>query len=79
MLTEARAHPGWRLCGLLLVQQAAALDGLSFDALPLAQDGGAAAEVDVGRGEVLQALVRAAVVVVCSTKAATRASSSPGR
>ena len=46
------------------MQQAAALDGALLDARALAEDGGAAIEVDVGRGEVLQALVGAAVVVV---------------
>ncbi len=46
------------------MQQAAALDGLTLDALSLTQDRGSAAEVDVGRGEVLQALVGAAVIVV---------------
>jgi hypothetical protein len=49
---------------VLLMQQAAVLDGLAFDVGSGAQDGGAAAEVDVGGGEILQALVRAVVVVV---------------
>ena len=39
-------------------------EGLSLDPRPLGQDGLAAAEVDVGRGEVTQALVGAAVVAV---------------
>jgi hypothetical protein len=47
---------------LALVHQAPLLDGVPLDAL--AQDGLASAEVDVGRGQVLQALVGAAVVVV---------------
>ena len=49
---------------MAVVQQAALQDGLALDALPLEQDRLAAAEVDVGRGQVLQALVGAAVVVV---------------
>lgn len=44
--------------------QAAVLDGLQFDAPPFGQDGFAASEVDVGRGEVADALVVAMVVVV---------------
>lgn len=40
------------------------MDGLTLDALSFEQDGGAATEVDIGRGELLQALERAAVVVV---------------
>ena len=46
------------------MQQAALLDGLPLDALTLAQDGFSPAGVDVCRGEVAQALVGAAVVVV---------------
>ena len=44
--------------------QAAIGEGLTLDLRPLAQDVLAATEVDVGRGEVAQALVRAGVVVV---------------
>ena len=44
--------------------QAAVLDGLQFDAPPFSQDGFTAAEVDVSRGEVADALVVALVVVV---------------
>ena len=44
--------------------QAARGDGLAFDPLPLPEDGLAAAEVDVGRGEIVEALVVAGVVVV---------------
>ena len=39
-------------------------DGLSFDPFSLCQDGGPTTEVDVGRGEIVDALVVAAVVVV---------------
>ena len=49
---------------MAVVQQAALLDGLPLDALTLEQDGVSSAEVDVGRGEVIQALVRAVMVVV---------------
>ena len=44
--------------------QAAIHEGLALDPRPLAQDGLAAAEVDVGRGEVAQALVSPSMVVV---------------
>ena len=37
--------------------QAAVMDGFQFDAPPFGQDGFAASEVDVGRGEVADALV----------------------
>src|SRR3712207_4838297 len=47
-----------------MMLQAATGDRLSFDPLPLAQDGGAATEVDVGGGEVAEALVIAGMVVV---------------
>jgi hypothetical protein len=47
-----------------VVQQAPLLDGLALDAFTLEQDGLAAAEVGVGRGQVVQALVVALVVVV---------------
>ena len=40
------------------------LDGLSLDALAFLQDSLTAAEVDIGRGEIVQALVVAPVVVV---------------
>ena len=44
--------------------QAPGLDSLSFDPFSLLQDGLAASEVDIGRGEVLQALVIASMVVL---------------
>ena len=44
--------------------QAAVLDGLLFYAPPFGQDGFTAAEVDVSRGEVGDALVVAVVVIV---------------
>src|SRR5262249_61230691 len=43
--------------------QATVGDSLSFDPLSLDQDGGAASEVDVGWGEIVDALVVTAVVV----------------
>lgn len=52
------------LGGVLLVDQAALLDGLAFDAFSVEQNGVAAAEVDIGRGEVAEALVVALVIVV---------------
>src|SRR5207244_12275088 len=50
--------------GLQSVLQAAVSNGLSLDPFSFGQDGWAASEVDVGRGEIVDALVVAAVVVV---------------
>ena len=44
--------------------QAPVFDGLSLDPFSLQQDGLAASEVDVGRGEIAEALVIAPMVVV---------------
>jgi hypothetical protein len=44
--------------------QAALFDGVSFDPFAFEQDGLAASEVDVGRGEIIEALVVSAMVVV---------------
>ena len=44
--------------------QASVGNGLSFDPFSLSQDGGTAPEVDVGRGEIVDALVVAVVIVV---------------
>jgi hypothetical protein len=52
------------MSGLQAVLQAAVCDGLSFDPFSLCQDGWGAPEIDVGGGEVGDALVVAAVVVV---------------
>ena len=52
------------LGGELAVLQAPMLDGLSFDPGALCEDGGTAAEVDFGGGQVVEALVVLAVVVV---------------
>ena len=46
------------------MKQASHFDGLSFDLFSLLQDGLAAPEVDIGRGEVLQALVISLMIVV---------------
>jgi hypothetical protein len=46
------------------VKQAPRFDGLPFESFSLFQNGLTAPEVDVGRGEVKQALVVAAVVVM---------------
>src|ERR1700704_28128 len=46
------------------VLQAAVSNGLSLDPFSFGQDGWTAPEVDVGRGEIVDALVIAAVVVV---------------
>ena len=52
------------LCGLFVVKQPTVLDGLAFDPFSFQQDGLTAPEVDVGRGEIVDALVIAPVVVV---------------
>ena len=44
--------------------QAAVCDGVPFGPLPLRQDGPAASNMDVGGGEVVQALVVAPVIAV---------------
>jgi hypothetical protein len=52
------------LCGIHLVLQAAILDCGSFDPFSFEKDGLSAAEVDVGRREIVQALVITAMIVV---------------
>lgn len=47
-----------------LVVQAALLDRVSFDPFAFEQDGLAASEVDVGRGEIVEALVVSTMIVV---------------
>src|SRR5205814_10160561 len=54
--------------GLQPVLQAAISNGLSLDPFSIGQDGWAASEVNVGRGEIVDALVVAAVVVVVIDK-----------
>ena len=50
--------------GLQVVLQATVGNGLSFDPLSFGEDSGAAPAVDVGGGEIADALVISAVVVV---------------
>ena len=50
------------LSSLQPVLQATVGQGLSLDPFSLSQNGGAAREVDVGRGEIVDALVVAAVI-----------------
>ena len=52
------------LCGLRVMLQAAGFDGLTFDPFSFAQNGVAAAKIDVGGREIVEAFVIAAVVVV---------------
>ncbi len=52
------------LRGLFVVKQPTVLDGLAFDPFSFQQDGLTAPEVDVGRGEIVDALVIAPMVVV---------------
>jgi hypothetical protein len=49
---------------VLVMRQAALLDGSALDALTLQQDGLPPAEIDIGRGQVVQALVIPPVVVL---------------
>jgi len=50
------------LCGLALMSQAAFLNGQDFDHSPSIDDGFVSAEVDVGRRQVTEAFVVAAVI-----------------
>jgi hypothetical protein len=52
------------LCGIHLVLQATILDCGSVDPFSFEQDGLSAAEVDVGRCEIVRALLITAMVVV---------------
>src|SRR5262249_43023843 len=52
------------LCDLAAVKQSSVLDRLSFCPFSFKQDGLASAEVDVGRGEIGDALVVSQVIVV---------------
>ena len=52
------------LCGLAAMVQASVLDGLSFDPFSFKQDGLTASEVDIGRGEIGDALMVSQVIVV---------------
>ncbi len=61
-----------RLGGLCVVAQAAIHEGLALDPRPLLLDSLAAVEVDVGRGEVAQALVSPEMVVVLDEGGHTR-------
>ena len=47
-----------------MMHQAAMLDGFTLDALTLQQDGLPPAEIDISRGQVVQALVVAPVVIL---------------
>ena len=60
-VTEYLAHPGLRLGCVLLMHQAAMLDGFALDALTLQQDGLSPAEIDISRGQVVQAFMVALV------------------
>ncbi len=50
------------------MKQAPGFDSLSFESFSLFQDGLAAPEVDIGRGEVLQALLVLSVVVMLARR-----------
>ncbi len=52
------------------MQQAAVLDGCSFDRFAPFQDGGPASEIDAGWGQIANALVVATLVVVVDEGAA---------
>ena len=63
-LTEYLAHLCLRLGCLLVMHQAALLDGVALDARTLQQDGLPPAEIDIRRGQVAQALVIAPVTIL---------------
>ena len=52
------------LCGLAAMLQASGFDGVAFDPFSFQQDGLATSEVDVGRGQVADALVVPEMIVV---------------
>ena len=52
------------LCGVIAVLQAPGLQCVSLDPFPFQQDGLATTEVDIGRRQVVQALMVAVMVVV---------------
>jgi len=52
------------LCSDQALMQAPGLDSLSFDPFSLFQDGLSPSEVDIGSGQIIDALVIAVVVVV---------------
>ena len=52
------------LCGVIAVLQAPGLQCVSLDPFPFQQDGLATTEVDIGRRQVVQALVITVMVVV---------------
>ena len=63
-LPEHLAHLRLRLGCALVMHQAAVLGGSALDALTLQQDGLPPAEINISRGQVVQALVVAPVVIV---------------
>ena len=52
------------LRGLNVVLQAAIGDGVAFDPFPFCEDGLAASEIDVGRGEIADAFMIAQMIVM---------------
>ena len=60
------------------MHQAAVLDGFALDALALQQDGLPPAEIDISRGQVVQAFMVALVIIVLD-KCLDIGSSAPGR
>ena len=61
---EYLAHLWLRLSCLLVMHQAAVLDGSALDALTLQQNGLPPAEIYISRGQVFQALMAAPVVIL---------------
>jgi len=62
-----------------MVVQAALSDGVSFDPFARDEDGLGAPEVDVGRGEIVEALVVSAMVVIARRKPRSGLRGLPGR
>ena len=63
-LRESLAHFGLILRCVSFVKQASVLDGFAFDPFSFQQDGLTAPEVDIGRRQIVDALVVAQVIVV---------------
>ena len=63
-MAEVRPHPGLMLGGDLAVLQAPVFDSVSFDPFSLFDDGFGPTELGFGRGDAVEALVVALMVLV---------------
>ncbi len=68
-VTEYLAHLRLRLGCVLVMHQAAVLDGPALDALELEQDGLPPAEIDIIRGQIAQAFMVSAMAIMLVMRA----------